>query len=109
MCMEVLYRIPVHYQKLDYLDLFYIRCLKSLLCHGQLILLPILFLNMSLQLCETDYKGTWPALCYALLEICITKTEIYWNVNEINHSGKKITYVLVYLYTHTLCMQRGFK
>lgn len=83
--MQLLYRIPVHYQKLDYLDLFYKRCIKSLLCHGQLILLPILFLNMSLQLCETDYKGTWPALCYALLEICITKTEIYWNINEINH------------------------
>lgn len=35
--------------------------------------------------CVKHYKGTWPALCYALLEICITKPEIYWNINEINH------------------------
>lgn len=34
---------------------------------------------------ETYYKGTWPALGYALLEICIIKTEIYWNISEINH------------------------
>lgn len=55
---------------------------------------------------ETYYKGTWPALCYDLLEICITKTRdtLEYQLNQpitILIKDHVCSYIYIYTHTHT--------